>query len=101
MNRPAATIPTSSSRRRSGASCASVGLTGVACLRSGLQAVSDPAYRADHGRSVGVELLAQIADVHLHHVDLAFEAVVPNPVSYLGLGDNMAGVDHQVVEQSE
>ena len=53
------------------------------------------------GVATGVDLLAQVGDVELHHVGLAAEVVVPDPVEDLGLAEHAAWVAHQEAQQLE
>src|ERR1700710_2624749 len=55
-----------------------------------LEHVSGAAQGVDHRRPARVDLLAQVADVDLHHVGLATEVVAPDPVEDLRLGQDPA-----------
>src|SRR2546422_9372885 len=47
------------------------------------------------------ELLAQVVDVHVDHVGLGVELVVPDGFGDAGAGHRTAGVAHQELEQRE
>jgi hypothetical protein len=48
-----------------------------------------------------VDPLAEVADVDLDDVGVALEGVVPDVLQDLGLGDDLAGLAHQVLQQGE
>ncbi len=48
-----------------------------------------------------VELLAQPGDVHVNHVGLRVEVIVPHLLEQHGAGDDLPGMAHQVLEQAE
>jgi len=52
-------------------------------------------------REGGVDLAPQVGDVGLHDGTVAAEVVVPHVVEDLRLGDDPAGVEHEVAQQRE
>src|SRR2546423_6850000 len=65
------------------------------------QHVPDVAHRVDQRRIEPVDLLAQIGDVGLDDIVAPCEAVLPDVVQDLRLGQYPAGVQHQVAQQTE
>src|SRR3984957_13364804 len=76
-------------------------LIGRAWSAGRLQDVADAADGVDERDAARVDLLAQVADVELHHVGLAAEVVVPHPVEDLRLRQHPPGVAHHEPEQLE
>src|SRR5512142_1108600 len=66
-----------------------------------LEDVAGSPHGMDHRGPSGVDLLAQVGHVELHHVGLTAEVVVPHPVQDLRLRQHPARVAHQEPEQLE
>src|SRR5690349_5919119 len=83
-----------------------------ACSESARRAIAGRSFAAGNGESVtaatdgfdrlelafGVELLAQSTDEHLEHVRVAVEILLVDVLGQVGLGDELARVQHQVLE---
>src|SRR2546429_8931645 len=63
------------------------------------EAVAHAADRVDQRRLVGVDLLAEVADVCLHDAGVAIEVIAPHMIEDLGLRQDPAGVEHEVAEE--
>src|SRR5581483_1202435 len=89
-----------STRRRSDRQRA---LASPSCTRGVVrQAVADEAHCLDGVAAEGlVDPLSKVADVDLDDVGVSLEAVVPHVLEDLGLGDDVAGLAHQVLEEGE
>src|ERR1700733_7728334 len=70
-------------------------------LRS-LKNIADITYRMDHRRHAPIEadLPAQMADVHVDHVGLRIEVVVPDRLEQERASDDLARVPHQEFKQT-
>src|SRR5437764_10571425 len=55
----------------------------------------------DERRAQRVKLLAQVADVGLEDVGIAFEVVLPHVLEDLHLGEDPAGIEHEVAQEVE
>src|ERR1700688_1730256 len=69
-------------------------------------AVTDHISRASDGvqkrrLEIPVDLGAQARDMHVDHVGLRIEMIVPDMFEQHRAGDNLAGVLHQIFEQAE
>src|SRR4249920_151992 len=65
---------------------------------------SDPVAEATDGFDVvaverPVDLATQVPDVHLDHIGVALELIAPDPLEELLLGDDLARLAHQRLEQ--
>src|SRR6185503_798858 len=63
------------------------------------QGVAEPANRADHVRVAVVELAPKIADIRLDGIGVAGESIIPDVLQDLMLGEDTAGIEHEVAEQ--
>src|SRR5207302_767223 len=61
--------------------------------------VADAPDGVDEGRSVGVDLVAQVGDVGLEHAGVAGKGVVPHVLEDLVTREHAPGVGQQVVEE--
>src|SRR5207249_4148305 len=65
------------------------------------EAIAPAAQRLDRMQLVPrVELAAQPSDQHLDDVAVALEVLVVQPLGELGLGDHIAGAQHEVLEDA-
>src|SRR5579884_4017941 len=64
--------------------------------------VSRAADRVEQRRiEVFIDLGAQSRDMHVDHIGLRIEVIVPNALEQHGPGDDLAGVLHQIFEQTK
>src|SRR5439155_10583843 len=70
-----------------------------ASFRRQSQDVPHTAHRMDQAGPRGVDLLAQVADVGLHHVGIATEVVVPHVIEDLLLREHPLRIEEQEPQQ--
>lgn len=80
---------------------ASANFFNLLCFVGGLEAVADAGLGGDEGGAGGVwlDLAAQVADVYLQDVDIAFVAGAPNGEEDVAVGEDFSLVQDEELEQ--